>query len=138
MSIQRWTPLVNSEGRAQAYATPDGPYVAYADHVAAVAEAEQRGYDRALGDEPVESDPLYLRGRNDGYDAAMNEVPAIAVYVERLRSEGHAAGLDAAREAVAAELEQARQSRDWRDDESFRNGLDEALAAIDALKENHD
>ena len=70
----------------------------------ALRQAEQRGYDRALGDDPVESDPLYLRGRNDGYDAAMNEVPAIAVYGERLRSEGHAAALDAARDAVAAAM----------------------------------
>lgn len=124
MSIQRWS-VARSE------LCPVGEeaieIVTYADHVAAVAEAEQRGYDRALGDEPVESDPLYLRGRNDGYDAAMNEVPAIAVYGERLRSEGHAAGLDAAREAVAA-------LPDWKFCDAVCGTDRSVVAAIDALR----
>ncbi len=48
--IQRWTPLLTNKGTVQGYATPDGPYVTYADHVEALRQARLHegwfsGYD---------------------------------------------------------------------------------------------
>lgn len=93
-SVQRYNTMSKrSEG---------GLFVLYADHVAAVAEAEQRGRE-----------------------VAYNEIPAIAVYGERLRSEGydigHAAGM---RMALADFLTSIDD-----DDPVYRRGRADALAA---------
>jgi hypothetical protein len=66
--IQRWT----FDG-PPAYEYADGGYVTFADHVAAVAEAEQRGYNMAY---PTWDNDEYRQGQRD----------AIAV-LERLRDE---------------------------------------------------
>jgi len=106
MSIQRYEVFADT---GQPEPADYGAFVTYADHVAALAEAEQRGREEAY-----------------------NEIPAIAVYGERLRSEGYDVGytaaLAAAREAVAGLMPghySFQPSTGYNDD---------ALAAIDALR----
>ena len=49
MSIQRWD-HIGGEGGAWAYESDTGPMVAYADHVAALVAARDRGYGEAMDD----------------------------------------------------------------------------------------
>ena len=68
--IQRWT----FDG-PPAYPYENGGYVTYADHVAAVAAAEQRGREYALSDEEKRLSSLYQQGIKAARDAVAD--PAI-------------------------------------------------------------
>ena len=109
MSIQRWSA---QRIAMQWHGTDlwDDEYVTYADHVAAVAEAEQRVLDKADG---------YTEGYADGYVKGQQDERQRSVL---LIADGYAAALDAAWEAVAQLPRPLTKTS--------------ALAAIDNLKED--
>ena len=102
--IQRWDFFaevgINEPVRYLHLEAVQGRYVTYADHVAAVAAAEQRVRDEF-----------------------MDSTPELTAY----RKQQYAAGVKAARDAVAA-LIVGKAS------EEYINGVDDALAAIDGVK----
>lgn len=104
MSIQRWTVSQMNEHGWQLSGHDDGEWVAYADYVAAVAAAR-------------------AEGRRQEWVNQNDEIQAH-------RDEGYAAGLKAARDAVAAVVVQSR----WGTTSHGLIGKGEALAAIDALE----
>ena len=72
MSIQRWTKIFTRYPASKVLPNENGEYVTYADHVAALAEAEQRGWNAGF-------DRSNEMAREDALDAAREALELLPV-----------------------------------------------------------
>ena len=116
--IQRWTVSQMNDHGWQLSGHDDGEWVAYADHVAAVAAAEQRVTER----HNAEHEDDRLAAFQNGYDAATVKERQRSVL---LIADAYGKGLSAARDAVAAVVQGNQMF--------YTTAISDALAAIDGL-----
>lgn len=146
--IQRWAPF---DPMALMGRHPNGAFVTYADHVAAVAAAEQRageeahghymdGYNKAWSLSAAEIERQVREEEQAAQTLARAELYSMEEMDERCTQaadEAFAAGVKAAREAVEAENKNpiSRVTTDY--DIGYRDGTNDTvrlhLRAIDAL-----
>lgn len=131
--VQRW----DVQGDFRVIEHPRGEYVTYADHVAALRACEARVREEAYNEVPaiaVYGERLRSEGYDVGHAAGMRE--ALADFLTSIDEDdpvylrGYAAALDAARDAVVAVSVGGQHF--W--SVGFRDGTTQALAAIDALE----